>query len=304
MIRDLLRLMRKIFIWPIEAAIFYTLTSLVWIMPPQISSAIMGILVGLFAPLSPFHRRTIFNIGFAMPELSLAERRAIARRMWVHLGRVVGEFVHVHRLMQSKRIVVKGAEHLALLENKGGFILGAHIGNWELVITPVINAGLPVNGVYRPINNPLIEPLLNRRVRIFNNIYEKGIEGARGLAASVKRKEIFAMLIDQKLREGEMVDFFGHKASTAIAHIRFVQKFDLPILMARAIRTKGCNFVIEITPLDLSAFDKKDPDYIIKTATHINKVIEGWIREHPEQWLWPHRRWPESKGEVYTPPTI
>ncbi len=301
MIKDLLRLMRKIFIWPIEAVLFYTVTSLVWIMPPQISSAIMGAVVGILAPLSPFHRRAIFNIGFAMPELTDAERRHIANRMWVHLGRVVGEYVHVRRLMRSTRINIIGEEHLKLLDEKGGFLLGAHIGNWELAVTPAINANLPVNGVYRRINNALVEPILKRRVAIFNNIYEKGIEGARGLAASVKNKEIFAMLVDQKLREGEMLDFFGHKASTAVAHLKFVQKYDLPILMIRVIRTKGCHFNVEITPLDLSQFDKKDPDYVAKTGRYINTVIEGWIREHPEQWLWPHRRWPESKGEIYAP---
>ena len=110
------------------------------------------------------------------------------------------------------------------------------------------------------------------------------------------------MLIDQKLREGEMLDFFGHKASTAVAHLRFVQKYDLPILMIRVIRTKGCHFRVVITKLDLSGFDKKDPDYTAKAGTYINSIIESWIREYPEQWLWPHRRWPESKGEIYKSP--
>jgi KDO2-lipid IV(A) lauroyltransferase len=302
MLRVTLRYLRKIFIWPVEALLFYSFAGVAWIMPPQISSAVMALVIGIIGPLTPYHHRSLFNIGFAMPEMSLAERRRIARGMWFNLGRVVGEYIHIRRLMKSKRITIEGLEHLALLDDKGGFLIGAHIGNWELAVTPAINAGLPVNGVYRRINNALIEPMMNRRMRIFKNIYEKGVHGARGLAASVKKKEIYAMLIDQKLREGEMLDFFGHKASTSVAHLRFVQKHDLPVLMIRVIRTKGCWFKVEITPLDLSGFDKRDKDYISKTGTYINGIIEGWIRDHPEQWLWPHRRWPESKGEVYTPP--
>ena len=299
MFRDILRLLRKVFVWPIEAVFFYLITCFVWIMPPQISSALMGLVTGVIAPLTPFHRRALFNIGFAMPELSERERRKIVRRMWFHLGRVLGEYVHVRRLMKSNRITIEGEDLLSELDEKGGILIGAHIGNWELAVAPAISKGLPVNGVYRVINNKLVEPMMKRRTRIFKNIYLKGVEGARGLAASVKNKEVFAMLIDQKLREGEMLNFFGHKASTAVAHLRFVQKYDLPILMIRVIRTKGCHFRVVITKLDLSGFDTTDPDYTSKTGTYINGIIESWIREYPEQWLWPHRRWPESKGEVY-----
>ena len=299
MLTDILRFARKIFIWPVEAALFYSCTSIFWILPPHISSALMGVILGLIGPLLPIHRRAVFNIGFAMPELSKHQQKKIARAMWVNLGRVTGEYVHIRRIMKSHRIEVRGEEHLELLREKGGFLLGAHIANWELVTTPALNKGLSVNAVYRPLNNSLVEPMLRRRNKIYNNIYTKGVEGARGIAASVKNKEIFAMLIDQKLREGEMLDFFNHKASTSVAHLRFSQKYDLPILMCRAIRTKGCHFVIEITPVELSHIEKTDPDYITKSGTYINSIIEGWIREHPEQWLWLHRRWPESKGEVY-----
>ena len=296
---DLLRYLRKIFIWPIEALFFYSFTAFVWILPVQLSSALMGAIVGVLGPLTPFHKRTLFNIGFAMPEKTAKERSKIARAMWVHLGRVLGEYVHIRRLMKSNRIKIEGREHLQLLDQKGGFLIGAHIGNWELAVTPAIHGGYPVNGVYRKINNALVEPMLNRRIKIFNKIYLKGVEGARGLAASVKNNEVFAMLIDQKLREGEMLDFFGHKASTAVAHLRFVQKYDLPILAIRVIRTKGCQFIVEIKPVELDQFDKADPEYIAKTGTYINSIIEDWIREYPEQWLWPHRRWPESKGEKH-----
>ena len=299
MFRDILRLARKIFIWPLEAVLFYGTTSIFWILPPHVSSALMGFILGLIGPLLPIHRRAVFNIGFAMPELSKHQQRKIARAMWVNLGRVAGEYVHIRKIMKSDRIEVRGQEHLELLKEKGGFLVGAHIANWELVSTPAINEGFAVNAVYRPLNNDLVKPMLRRRNKIYNNIYEKGVEGARGIAASVKNKEIFAMLVDQKLREGEMLDFFGHKASTPVAHLRFAQKYDLPILMLRSIRTKGCHFIIEIKPAELSQFERADPDYIAKSGTYINSVIEGWIREHPEQWLWLHRRWPESKGEVY-----
>ena len=296
------KLFRYTIRWPIEAAVFYGLAGVLMILPVSIASALGGGLMRMIAPLTPFHRRSLFNIGLAMPELSPQDRQKIALGMWAHLGRVLGEYLHTKTLVKSHRITYDGLEHLAPLKEKGGFMITAHLGNWELVVAPALAVDLPVNVVFRRINNPLISKLLMRRVQVFDAVFQKGLEGARGMASTVKSGKTFVALVDQKLREGEMLDFFGHKASTAVAHIKLAEKFKTPIVTVQIIRTKGCHFHIVIRPLDLSAFDPKDVDYVNQAGTYINGVLEGWIRENPEQWMWPHRRWPASKGEVYIPP--
>ena len=289
--------------WPIEALLFYALAGVFMVLPTPMASALGGGLMRMIAPLTPYHRRSIFNIGLAMPETSAQDRQTIALGMWQHLGRVLGEYLHTKTLVQSDRITYDGLEHLEPLKQKGGFIITAHLGNWELVVAPALKVDLPVNVVFRRINNPLISKLLMRRVKVFDAVFQKGLEGARGMASTVKSGKTFVALVDQKLREGEMLDFFGHKASTAVAHIKLAEKFKTPIVTVQIIRTQGCRFHIVIRPLDLSAFDPKDPDYVKKAGAYINGVLEDWIRQHPEQWMWPHRRWPASKGEVYTPPS-
>ena len=296
------KLFRYTIRWPIEALVFYGLAGILMILPVGVASLIGGGLMRLIAPLTPFHRRSLFNIGYAMPELSLAERKKIANGMWMHLGRVLGEYLHTKNLVMSNRITYEGLEHLEPLKEKGGFMITAHLGNWELVVAPALHVDLPVNVVFRRINNPLISKLLMRRVQVFDAVFQKGIEGARGMASTVKSGKTFVALVDQKLREGEMLDFFGHKASTAVAHIKLAEKFNTPIVTVQIIRTKACHFHIVIKPLDLSGLDPKAPDYVQQAGTHINGVLEDWIRENPEQWMWPHRRWPASKGEVYIPP--
>lgn len=296
------KLFRYTIRWPLEAVVFYGLAGVLMILPVSFASALGGGLMRLIAPLTPFHRRSLFNIGLAMPELSPQDREKIAQDMWMHLGRVLGEYLHTKSLVRSNRITYDGLEHLTPLKEKGGFMITAHLGNWELVVAPALAADLPVNVVFRRINNPLISKLLMRRVQVFDAVFQKGLEGARGMASTVKSGKTFVALVDQKLREGEMLDFFGHKASTAVAHIKLAEKFKTPIVTVQIIRTKGCHFHIAIRPLDLSAFDPKDADYVNKAGTYINSVLEGWIRANPEQWMWPHRRWPASKGEVYTPP--
>ncbi|MGU9962392.1 MAG: lysophospholipid acyltransferase family protein [Candidatus Puniceispirillales bacterium WSBS_2018_MAG_OTU23] len=301
MMKPALKFLRHKIGWPIEAALFYLLVGVLTVMPPPAASALMGGLMWLVGPLTAYHRRSLFNIGFAMPELSPQARRKICRGMWVNLGRSMGEFFHIKRLMTTDHITVEGAEHIEAFRGIGGFYIGAHIGNWELGPFPLINAGLPISCVYRPINNPYVAAILKRRMLLCAHTYEKGVEGARGMIASINRKDVFGMVVDQKLREGEMLDFFGHKASTAVAHLKIAHKKNLPIVMSQVIRTKGCHFKIILTPLDLSTFDPASDDYINNAGTHINSIFEHWIRQNPEQWLWAHRRWPESKGEVYTP---
>lgn len=287
--------------WPIEAMFFYVFAGIFIILPVSFASAFGGFLCRVIAPLTPFHRRSLFNIGYAMPELTDQERREIAHKMWWHLGRVVGEYFHVNALLRSDRITFDGLDYIDQLKARGGFMISAHLGNWELGIAPALQADLDLYAVFRRINNPFVSRLLTRRAQSFNAVYEKGMEGAKGMASSLRKGGTFIAVVDQKLREGEMLDFFGHKASTAIAHIKMADKFDVPMLMIQVIRVKGCQFHIVIRPLDLNEFDRESPEFINNVAVASNHIIEGWIRENPEQWMWPHRRWPASKGEVYNP---
>lgn len=299
MIKALGKLIRQGIGWPIEAMLTYLLVWVVRIMPVQWASALGGMIFGTIGPVSPWNSRVLFNIGYAMPETEPAQRRRIARQAWWNMGRVVGEFFHTEKLMSSGYVTIEGLDHLD--PDRGGFLIGAHLGCWELTGAPAIKQNLPVSCVYRPTNNPLVNTLLKNRHRVYARVYEKGREGARGITETIRKKEFFSMLVDQKLREGMMLDFFGHKASTAVAHVKTALRMDVPILMVQVIRQKGCRQKLIITPLDFNIKETgrnaDTPENVAAIATRINAVIEGWIRENPGQWLWHHRRWPASKGE-------
>lgn len=284
-------------IWPLGAFMFYLVAGIIILLPVQFASHVTGILFRLLGPLTHYHRRAVFNIRYAMPELSDIQQKQITRKMWDNIGRNMGEYFHAKKLIFSDRVTVEGEEHLEEFKEKGGFIIGAHIGNWEIAVTALIRANMSVNSVYRPINNPLISVMLTRRSAIYNNIYQKGAEAARGMTKSIKNKEVFALLVDQKLREGETLDFFGQETSTPTSYLRLAKRHHLPILMSRIIRRDNCHFHMEITKVNLPDYNLEDEEFITQAGSHINTIIEDWIREYPEQWLWPHRRWPASKGE-------
>ncbi|XDZ65108.1 lysophospholipid acyltransferase family protein [Alphaproteobacteria bacterium LSUCC0684] len=290
---DLIKRFRQWIGWPIEAVFVYTLAGVIRLLPAQVASALGGAIAGIFGPVSSWSWRSLFNLSYAMPEMTAEERRQINRKMWVNLGRVVGEFFHIHHLIHSPRVIYEGLEHIEANKDRGGLLIGAHLANWELVGTPPMKLGLPVSAVFRPTNNPLVARLLRQRNAVYHRMYEKGRPGARGINATIRQKAFFAILVDQKLREGMMLDFFGHKASTPVAHVKIALKEKAPIYLVRVVRGNGCRFRVIVSP-----FEVMPGDDVASIATRINTEIENWIRQCPDQWLWPHRRWPASKGET------
>ncbi len=101
------------------------------------------------------------------------------------------------------------------------------------------------------------------------------------------------MLIDQKMNDGIPIPFFGHDAMTAPAVAQLALKFRCPVLPTRAERLGGARFRLTVLqPIKLPDTGNREAD-IRTLMTQINNMLESWIIERPEQWLWLHRRWPD-----------
>jgi len=267
------------------------------IMPVSMASFLGSGLGGLL----PFFWRSknkvaLHNVKKCFPELSEKEQKKIVRDMWHHFGRLIGEMPHIKTLLKRAKVCDNGILSAAAKDKKGGFIFSAHIGNWELAAPVVSNSGLPIHLVYRAANNPWIEKYFFQKRHLGGaSLIPKGLNGARQIIEVLKRGEKVAMMCDQKLREGIDVPFFGYPAKTAPAIATLALKMDLPIYPARVVREKGCHFRIDILPaIPLPHTGNKEED-VLAVMTHINAIIEGWIRENPSQWLWIHRRWDKSE---------
>ena len=289
----ILRTLRRVFIWPMEAALVLFLFGLARLLPMPLASALFGGLFGLIGPFTPWHGRASRNLAFAMPDLGRAEQRRILAGMWRNFGRVVGEFPHVHRMVGLGRIEFEGLENLRNLKG-GAIIVGAHIGNWELGPYAALGEGHKVAAIYRPLNNPLLAGILERRQANYGgDIYRKGREAALGMVSTLRKGQVICLLIDQQLREGMAVPFFGHPAQTSISHVKLAIRKRVPLMYMRTRRLSGSRFRVSIsTPIDVP--DQDDDATVLAVATQINNRLEDWIRETPEQWFWPHRRWGKS----------
>ena len=269
---------------------------------PERASAVGGAITRTLGPLLPVHRVALANIAAAFPEKLEAERRAIARGAWENLGRVAAEYAHLHHLFdwdadqpdKPSRCAVEGIEHFIALrdDNRPGIIFSAHLANWELPAICAATYGLNVTAVFRAPNNPAV----NRVVHAVRSGTMGGLEAARQGAAFAMKDALekgghLGMLIDQHFTRGVAVPFFGRPAMTNPIMAKFAEAFDCPVHGARVIRLPGYRFKLELTPpLELPRHPDGSLD-VPGAMAAMTAVVEGWVREHPEQWLWMHRRW-------------
>ena len=282
-----------------EAAAAYALFALLGVLPVGWASAVGAALGGSIGPMLPVHRQGLDNLARALPELSPAEVRRCARRMWRHLGRVATEYPHLHRFSVDApdgRIELVGRAHLeeARRSPTGGIFVSGHIGNWEIAALTLEQGGIPATVVYRAANNPIVDRMISRfRSALMQHLVPKGHDGTRELVRTLGAGRHVALLVDQKLNTGIPVPFFGRDAMTAPAVATFALRYDCPVWPIRVERLAGASFRVTVYPKLVTPQEGTREERIRAIMVAINQVLEDWIRERPEQWLWLHRRWPD-----------
>lgn len=261
-----------------------------------------GWLTRTLGPLLPVHKVGLANVRAAYPDKTDAEVKAIALGAWDNLGRTAAEYAHLGTLFDwdadnpngPSRTEVAGIEYFEALRDDGkpGIIFSAHLANWELPAICAAKYGLDVTAVFRAPNNPAV----NKVVHKIRSGSMGGLEAARQGAAfamqgALERGGHLGMLIDQHFTRGVKLTFFGRTAMTNPIMGKFAANFDCPVHGVRVIRLPDHRFRLELTPpLDLPK--KPDGSVDVPAAMQtMTDVVEGWVREYPEQWLWMHRRW-------------
>jgi KDO2-lipid IV(A) lauroyltransferase len=288
----------------IEAGVLHAVFVVARAIPVGAASGVGGWIARTVGPLLPVSHTGRRNLRRAFPEKSDAEIEAILKGVWDNLGRTVAEYPHLQRLWDydherpgSGRIEVTGVEQFVALRDDGkpAIIFSAHLGNWELLPMAAARHDLPLSVVFRPPNNPHAAELV-RRIRAEahgreGGLLPSGVEGALAAVEVLERAEHLGMLVDQRFRRGVLVPFFGRPAQTGTVLAKLARRFDCPVHAARVERLGGARFRVSLTPpLDIPRTEDAEAD-IAETMRRVTAVIEGWVREHPDQWLWLHRRW-------------
>jgi KDO2-lipid IV(A) lauroyltransferase len=282
-------MLRK-FRYALEGVLIVFAVLLFRLMPLNVASALGGRVGRIVGPFSKAHRTARANLEKGMPELNDRQRDKILSGMWDNLGRVIGEYPHLGRPIMARRITVEGREHLERVRTEGraALFVSGHFANWEIIPLTAALCGLPMVVIYREANNPVAEWLIRRtRARYTSSMHGKGRAGAVQSIKTLKEGKALAMLIDQKQNDGSALPFFGRNAMTTTAPAQLAIKFQAPILAARVVRTDGAHFHVTLEP-PMHYDAGSDP---VQAMAGLNLLFEKWIREHPAQWFWVHKRW-------------
>ena len=173
--------------------------------------------------------------------------------------------------------------------NKPVIFISGHFGNFELTAMHIEKSGINLSAIYRPLNNIFLNKIIERirKNYICKNQIKKGIGGMKKLIKLKKDNHSTALMIDQRVSEGIMSNFFNQGALTTTIPAQLIKKFDIPIIPIFIQRVNNINF--KITIKDPLNFSKEDS---IKFITDkLNKILEEMIIDKPEHWIWSHNRW-------------
>ena len=271
-------------------------------LPIDRASAVGGALGRRIGPSLGISKRARINLRRAFPDLSESAIEEIVIGMWDNLGRVVAEYPHLRQIRvfaPGSRVETHGVEHMdrAVAAGRRMIIFSGHLANWEIAgLTAAqyaVRYGVRVIQIYRAANNPLVARLISRFRGDRGEYVPKGSAGARRAVAALARGEHLTLLADQKMNDGIPAPFFGRPAMTAPALASLALRYDCDVLPVRVERLGGAHFRLTVfAPLPLPR--AIDPQAAAAELTaRVNAILEGWIRDRPEQWLWVHRRWPD-----------
>jgi Kdo2-lipid IVA lauroyltransferase/acyltransferase len=249
-----------------------------------------------------YRTASVTNLLTAFPGMTEAEARSITKQVFSNFCRALIEFFIVQRFDPSdiERVMeLRGTEHAdeTLRRGKGGIILTAHIGNWEVLARRLIIQGYPLNVIARDSDDPTMTGVIND-VRQSGGYNVLGRDtSVRSAMRCLKQNQFVGILPDQNtMGNCVFVDFFGRPVAVAAGAAMFALKTGAAILPAfNSWDPATKRYVAEIQPaleFDLTGDDDRDVEIVTAAFT---KAIETEIRKHPSQWLWLHSRWKRAK---------
>lgn len=285
-------------IWRLEAFGFQALFGFLRLLGVERASGLGGWLLRTLGPLTGTQKTVMRNLRIAFPDMRADEREALALAQWDQTGRTFAELaVMDHLTPEGGRVEVVGMERLHALRDSGkpAVLISGHLANFEVMAAVIMAAGVPCQVTYRAANNPYVDALIRQsRERYGIRLFAPKGDGTRELMAGMKRGDSIALLVDQKYNQGPEVEFFGQPVNASPGAARLALKFDTVMLPLSVVRLPGVRFrVTAHEPILVNQSEDKAADTLagIQAA---NRFVEDRVKEHPVDWFWVHKRWPDK----------
>lgn len=289
----------------VEAALAHGLIAALQYSPRGLADALGAGCGRLLDALVPRLRRTAYrNLEFAYPEQDAAWRRRTVDGVYRSIGRLLvslARFPSIERSNVAQWIRYEGFENYeqAKATGRGVLFATAHLGNWELSAFAHALLTEKMSIVVRPLDNPLLDNLVEMRRGLSGNTLLSKRDFARSILHALRDNEPVGILVDQNSagENSAFVPFFGKPACTNLTFAKLAARSGAAVIPGFAVWNDGeRRYVLKFYPaVPISGEPVED-------TARIQAAVEKAIRECPDQWLWIHRRWktrPSGEAPVY-----
>jgi len=260
----------------------------------KLASFLSGKIFQIVGPL--FRPKEIINsnIKRAFPKIDEINLKKISTSMWNNYGRVFAEYMFIKNFRSgelNKNITVEGEEILQdiKINKKRVVFISGHFSNFELMAMQIEKIGIKIAAIYRPLNNIFLNQIMEkiRKNYICKYQIKKGIGGIKELVKLNNDGFSTALMIDQRVSEGAKSNFFNEKAFTTTIPAQLVKKYKIPVVPIFIERFDNVKFKITVVkPIN---FDENKS--VEDITDHLNKILENFIKDKPNYWIWSHNRW-------------
>ena len=284
--------MIKIVKYFFEAIVIYLFFFIIKLIGLSISRLLFSFLFKKIGPIIRSKDIIKNNLSIFSDQISESKKKEIELSMWSNYGKTFVEYMFLKNFKNNNlHINIEGKEVLEEIihKNKPVIFVSGHFANFELMSMEITKNKINLATIYRPLNNFFINPLMEylRKKYVCGNQIKKGRLGVKECIEYIKKNYSVALMIDQRVSEGDRVNFFGKKAHTTSLPAQLSMKYNLDIIPIFIERDGNDAFKIDISkPLNTSIFKSKE-----ELTLKLNQILEKMILRNPNQWIWTHNRW-------------
>ena len=289
---ELINYMIKKIKYLLQSIIFYLFLFIGRILGLNIGRKLFAFLFSIIGPHFKSKKIIKENLNIFFNSTSLRDENTIINDMWKNYGMTFVEYMFLNFFQKNNsHIDIEGEENLFIttLNEKPVIFVSGHFANYELMSMEITKKNISLATIYRPLNNIFLNPFMEylRKKYVCKNQIKKGIKGVREVIEYVKKKHSIALMIDQRVSEGEKLNFFGKPAFTTTLPAQLSTKYNLDIIPVFIKRDEKNIFKIEFQ----KRINPKNFKGKLELTKELNRVLEKMIARNPNQWIWTHNRW-------------
>ena len=279
----------------LEYCIVFSIHKFLSIISISFASFLGANIFKVIGPFTKTHKIVKKNLLQIFPHDIQIEIEKKAKLCWFNTGKTFFELLILPKILKkNNKIIIEGENYLNEIKTSKEKVIfiSIHQSNWEILLPSIDKIGIPVKGIYRHINNPLIDKLILsiREKSILSNesfYTPKGKKSAKDIIEGIKNETSLVLLVDQRDSAGKIVNFFEYQAKTQIGFIKIARKYNMRIIPVQNIRNKNDTFTLKFhKPINKIESNLTD----IEVMNNIHSIIEKWIKKNPSDWFLQHNR--------------